>query len=293
MERIERDIKAEAEKLSGLTFAELMDTFEPDEIRTNSILANKLLNVSNPDAPWVAFANLMGAWELAMGESYKTLQTQINTSLQLLMVLTGAKNQMQLLEYTYRLRKIEKQLPSMVRQIANGILGGQLAVQNQAPILVPSAPQSAPGGGTQSNPATAYTVYPWNKFAKMSNGPIPRVFGGILLRVDGAQLASIADNSIGVAVSVDAQAQTVTVASNGQQINDIDPTLMSGLSFGDELLPSVAVIGGRNLITVAEALANGIVAGSPVKTIARVLKNDNAGHSIVILDRAITPLPTG
>lgn len=286
--KTEQAIEQVEEDLAELTFEQMIESLTPEDIQENSFLAKKLLGVPNPDAPWVAFAHTLGSWEIAMGETVKSLQGSINTSLQLLMVLTGAQDQIQLLEYARRLKAVENRLPSMVRQIATGMLGGSLSAQNSVPLLT-QLPNLAPLP-TPTPTTSQYVQYPWNAAAKAQVALAPQALAGVVLKSGGAQLAGLGDNAIGVAVSVDTANKTVLVAVNGDRLEGIEASF-SGLNIGDELLPNATMISGRYLITMAEALAAGAVPGSAVKVIARVLKADSNSRAIVITDKPIQPLP--
>ena len=288
-ENTTEDIRALAKRIDEQqTYDQLFDSFTPEDIKENSVIAAKLLNHANPDPGWVRFAQVLGAYELTAGEMHKQLQQSVDASQQLLMVMTGAQDQMQLLELTLKLKKLEKKIPSMLKQLTMGMAGGQAAAQaSQYPIVLPA--QQTPATDPSTNPSTAtYTSYPWSNAAKATGGPAPQVYGAIFVSANGAQLAATGDKAIGVAVSVDTNAKTVNVAVNGQQITGLPSSFFSGLQLGDELI--ARPLGGttRTLITMAEALAQGVTPGVPVKVIARVLTIG----SIVITDQAQQPLPS-
>lgn len=290
MDRTERDIREVAQELEEQTFEQMFVTWKPEDLNENSLLVERMLRLPNPDPAWVEFAHMLGRFELSVGESYRALQNRVNNSLQLLMVLTGAKTEMQILEYTRRLKQVEKKLPSLVKQLATGVLGGQLGAQSQFPggfgFPIPQAP-------TNSTPSESSTLeeFPWSTGAKQNNPLAPQPIAGVFLVADGAQIAGINDNAIGIAVEVDAAAKTVQVALSGQIVRDIDPAMMSGLSMGDELIPVPVKVNGRYFITPAEALSGGYGAGTPIKIIGRVIKNDANERAILVVDRPVIPLP--
>lgn len=288
MDRTEKAIREEARELAGLTFEQQFATWKPEEINENSLLVERMLRLPNPDSAWVEFAHMLGRFELTIGESYRALQNRVNNSLQLLMVLTGAKTEMQILEYTQRLKKVEKNLPSIVKQLATGIVGGQIGAQSQFPggFSIPPLPTT-----TTPSQNPTYHVYPWNMAAKQNAALAPQKCSGILLSGDGAQIASFIDNASGIAVEVDTAAKTVMVALNGQFVENIDDDLMTALSIGDELLPVPIKVNGRYFVTPAEALASGVGVGTQVKTIGRVVKNDEDERTIQVVDRSFYPLP--
>jgi len=292
MKRTERDIKDEAKRLESLTFEQQFNAWTPEDINANSLLAEKMLTLPNPDASWVEFAHMLGRLELTMGEAHRELQGRVTNSLQLLMVLTGASNEMQILEYTQRLKQVEKRLPSLVKQLATGIIGGQIGSQGQSLSLgyqVPSLPPSQ--SGNQEVPSQGFAVFPWNTPAKGNASLAPKVGAGAFLIVDGVQISNLGDNAFGIVVEVDAVAKTARVAVNGEKIDSLPASLFTGLSVGDELLPVASLTNGRYLVTAAEALNSGVPTGSPSKIIARVLKNNAEERLIVVLDRPISPLP--
>lgn len=294
--RIEKDIERVEERLDELTLEQIIEKVSPEDVANNSIITKRMLASNSVDKPWVHFAHTLGTWEIGIGEILKKFQIDINASMQLLQVLMGADTQQQLLEMTAKLSIQKRKLPGLVKSILAGYAGGALA-QRQTRPLFPHFPASFPDpASTPSTPTTtdgAGEVYPWSDGAKANSNLAPQLFGGVALFGGKAQLSALTDDAIGVAVSVDTTAKTVTVKTNGQKIAGMPAGTLGGLIPGDVLYPSAQLINGRYLITAGEAIANGSTTGTPVKPIARVLKNDAQERTITIIDQSIQPLPPG
>ena len=155
-------------------------------------------------------------------------------------------------------------LPSLVRSIAAGALGGQLTQQQHPAVVLPVPP------------ATDWTTY-----ETILNGPQPVAYGAVMLQAGRARLAGPADNAIGVAVSV--AGPSCEVATDGQKIKNIPAERMKDLSPGDRLFVYPNGYKDRYLVTQAEAAAL-LPPLSLSKCIGRVLRNDAEQRTIVVQD---------
>lgn len=290
MDNTEKSIRKTEEVLEQLSLERLMDSLQPDEIQENSLIAQRLLNFPDVDPAFRRFAQTLGAWEIGIGEIMGQIQGDVSDSLQLLQVLTNTENKIQLMEFSARLKKVERKIPSIVREIAAGMFGASLA-QPQGGMIpgLPFASQPSPFPPPSVDPD--YVSYEWTDAAKLPSGPAPVVRGGVKVIGGKAQLAGPSDNAIGVAVSVNNTDKLVSVAVNGDKLAGLGASDLVGLNAGDELIPSLVEVSGRYLMTIAEASAQGIIAGTPIKIIARVIRNDTNGRSIVVLDQPLRPMP--
>lgn len=291
-EKSTEDQRDVAEYIDNLTFEQMLEGYTTNQVSENSALAKRLLNHANPDPSWVRFAHEMGRFELAIGDTTNDMTVRIDTALHLLMVLTGAQDQMQLMQISRKLKRLEDRLPSIAKQVFTGFLGGQMA-QNASPTPVFLPPASEDGDSESPSPtAVAYELYPFNSLAISTPARTPVVNGAIALKPDGANLAGIGEPVIGVAVDVDTGNKIVKVAINGQKIASLPPSFMAGLAIGDELIATLTTVNGRYLCTTAEAvLVGGYSVGQPCRVVAQVLHSDAGERSIVVVSNAAIPLP--
>lgn len=282
--RIEQDIRAEARHLHQLTLEQIIGSIKPNEVQKNSFIAKKLLSVNNPDAPWVHFANTLGSWEIGVGEVMRHIQADTTTALQLLQVLMGARNDLQLMEMNQKLQQVKDRIPSMVRQITTGLVGGMMA-HPQTPALPLPAP--AP---PDDKPRREFITYDWARIARNPDGPAPQRLAGVYAAADGARIANHFQDAIGVAVSVDEKAYTVKVATNGQLLDDLPPDCLGDLAVGTVLHCSDSPLSGRYLITREELKSLGLPPDAIVKPIARVVRNNAQGAMLLVVDRPLQTL---
>lgn len=294
MGTLEENIRSVEDTIDELNLEQIMDSLSEDDVKDNSMIARRMLNFPDVDAPFRRFVHVLGAWEIGIGDTMQAMQQEINQSLQVLQVLTGAEDKIALMEFSRRLKKVERRIPSMVRQIAQQLYGQAYANQliPSFPALPGTAPNNGDAGSTPNPPAApVYYSYDWSDAAKATGGPAPVQYGGIVLTAGKAERAGHNQNAIGVATSVDSTAKTVKVAINGQTITGFTATELAGLNAGDELIPVSNSVTGRYLITLAEAGVVPIVAGSPIKVLARVIQNNADIRAIVVVDQALRPMP--
>lgn len=286
----EQNIEALADRIDEMTAEAYFDSLSDEEVAENSHLFKRLINHSNPDPGWVGFSALMGRLELTMSAAHAELAQGTDLALQLLMVLTGAQDKMQLLEYGERIRALESKVPSIFRELIAGYVGGQAAGQQSA-AWPPGFPTGAAPLPNPNTPAPAFTAYEWNTQAKTIPARQPQKHAAITLSAGGAMLGFVGESAIGVAVDVDINAKIVKVAYNGQKIDSLPAAFMVGLSIGDELIAVNASINGRHLVTMSEAVTGGYAPGQPVRVVAKVLQNSAGERSIIVVDQATQPLP--
>lgn len=271
MGRTERNVRKIEGQIEKLTLAEIIDSVTDEEMKGNSYIFNQLMTVDAPEPAWVKFASTVGRWEIGIGDVFRHNQRRINMALQLLSIMMNAQDEIKLIEIYKKLKQNREQIPSIVRSVVGGMIGGQLQAQYNPPVQVVP---------TQTTDWTSYEVAP--------NLPSPVNYGPVSLISGKAYLSPPGNDAIGVAVSV---AGTVAeVATNGQKIKNIPADKMQDLSPGDMLFAVPAPIKNRNLITMAEAQTVFAI-GNPIKPIARVLRNDSEQHTIVIEDLPIRLIP--
>ncbi|PSM31795.1 hypothetical protein [Haliangium sp. UPWRP_2] len=288
-EKTEQNIEAVADAIDDISAERFFDSLTDEEVASQSVLVRRLLNHSNADPGWIQFSHLLGRLELTMTAAHSDLQESTDLALQMLMVLTGAQDKMQLLEFGERLRSLESKVPSILREMMSGYLGGQAAQSSASSYYL--LPGSNPTAATPVTQAPNYTQYPWNALAKSGGRRQPVRNAAVTLASGGAMLSSVGEPSIGIAVDVDTVGQTVRVAFNGQKIDSLPDAFMTGLSIGDELIAVVAPIGGRYLVTMTEAAGAGYTPGQPVRVVARVLQASSGERSIVVVDQPTQPMP--
>lgn len=288
-EQTTENIEHLAEAIDDISAEKFFDSLTDEEVNEKSLLVKRLLNHSNVDPGWVQFSHLLGRLELTMTAAHADLQDSTDLALQMLMVLTGAQDRMQLLEYGERIRSLEKKVPSILREMMAGYMGGQSAQQGNGNYYV------VPGQSSNAAPfqpqAPNFTQYAWNTLAKSGPPRQPVKNAAVTLSGGGAMLASVGEPAIGVAVDVDTVNQTVRVAFNGQKVDSLPDSFMAGLSIGDELIAVLAPIGGRYLVTMTEAAGAGYAPGQPIRVVARVLQASSGERSIVVVDQPTQPMP--
>lgn len=291
--KLDKKIRKVEEQIEELNLEQIMESLTDDEIQENSMMARRMLTFPDIDAPFRRFVNVLGSWEIGIGEAMQAMKSEIDQSLQLLQVLTGAEDKIALLEFAARLKKVERRIPSMVRQIATGLYGGAFA--NQVVPQFPQLPASSNNGDTSTNPPPStlpyYYPYDWSDAAKGIGGPAPVPYSGVILTGGKVERAGFSQNAMGVAVSVDTVAKTAKIAINGQTITGFTDTELAGLNAGDELIPVFSPVTGRYLITLSEAAVVPILSGTPIKVIARVIQNNANLRAIVIVDQSLRPMP--
>jgi hypothetical protein len=287
-EATDKNIEALAEAIDDISAEKYFDSLTDEEVANESILVRRLLNHSNVDPGWVQFSHLLGRLELTMTAAHADLQDSTDLALQMLMVLTGAQDRMQLLEYGEKIRSLEKKVPSILREMMAGYMGGQAAGGNGNNYVLPGQSSNAAPSTPQ---APNYTQYAWNTLAKSGPTRQPVRNAAVTLSGGGAMLASLGEPAIGIAVDVDTVGQTVRVAFNGQKIDSLPESFMAGLSIGDELIAVLTAIGGRHLVTITEAAGAGIAPGQPIRVVARVLQASTGERSIVVVDQPTQPMP--
>lgn len=287
MSNTQKNIRKEERRLKRLGFGDLLNSITDDEVAGNSLMYAEFAKYSNT-AEFLAFAKVLGRFEIAQGEIFRLYQRRVNLTLQLLQVLMNADTQLQLVEVYKKLKKHKDALPQLVRSVVGGMIGGQMQQAAMPLMPLPAAP-------AVQSVTEQYTTYPWSDAAKAPNGPAPIPIAPVYLNAFGqASLGAIQDDAIGVAVSVDPIAYTVTVATNGQKITGIEEARLKLAAPGSLLVGShqPALTTQRYLITKTEALALGFLPGTNIKPIARVLKNDSNERTIVVVDQTQITLPT-
>ena len=287
-EATDKNIEALADAIDDISAEKYFDSLTDEEVANESILVRRLLNHSNVDPGWVQFSHLLGRLELTMTAAHADLQDSTDLALQMLMVLTGAQDRMQLLEYGEKIRSLEKKVPSILREMMAGYMGGQAAGGNGNNYVLPGQSSNAAPSTPQ---APNYTQYAWNTLAKSGPTRQPVKNAAVTLSGGGAMLASLGEPAIGIAVDVDTVGQTVRLAFNGQKIDSLPESFMAGLSIGDELIAVLTPIGGRYLVTMTEAAGAGIAPGQPIRVVARVLQASTGERSIVVVDQPTQPMP--
>lgn len=262
-QKTERSISKVESRIRRLTLSDIIASVSDDDLKAHSFLFNQLMDVEAPDPAWLKFSGLIGRFEIALGDMMRSNQRNINYSLQLLQILMNAESKIQLVEIYKKLKDQRKRLPSLVRSIAAGALGGQL-VQQQQPIAVPIQSQTD-----------------WTTYETVINGPQPVAYGAVMLQAGRARLAGPGDNAIGVAVSV--AGPSCEVATDGQKIKNVPAERMRDLSPGDRLFVYPNGYKDRYLVTQAEAAAL-LPPLSLSKCIGRVLRNDAEQRTIVVQD---------
>lgn len=269
-QKTEQSISKVEKRIRRLTLSDIIASVSDDDLKESSFLFNQLMDVESPDPAWVKFSGLIGRFEIALGDMMRSNQRNINYSLQLLQILMNAESKIQLVEIYKKLKDQRKRLPSLVRSIAAGAFGGQLAAQQQ-PVAVPLPPSTD-----------------WTTYETVINGPQPVAYGAVTVTAARARNAAPADNAIGIAVSV--AGPSCEVATDGQKIKNVPAERMKDLSPGELLFVYPNGYKDRYLITMPEA-STLLSPMAPIKNIGRVLRNDAEQRTILVQDGEILATP--
>lgn len=269
-QKTEQNISKVESRIRRLTLSDIIASVSDDDLKAHSYLFTQLMDVEAPDPAWLKFSGLIGRFEIALGDMMRSNQRNINYSLQLLQILMNAESKIQLVEIYKKLKEQRKRLPSLVRSIAAGAFGGQLAAQ-QTPIAIPVQP------GTD-----------WTTYETVQNGPQPVAYGAVTIASSKARFAGVTENAIGIAVSV--SGPSCEVATDGQKIKNVPAERMKDLSAGEMLFVYPNGYKDRYLITLPEATTL-LAPFSFIKCIGRVLRNDVEQRTIVVEDRDLAMIP--